>query len=409
MNILIVTQYFWPEEFRINELGVLLAERGHRITVLTGIPNYPGGKLFPGYGLTRKRSEQYNGLKVIRVPLIPRGKGGRLRLILNYISFAFTASILGPMKCHDAYDVIFVYEPSPITVGLPAIVMKMIKSTPIVFWVQDLWPESLSAAGAINSQTVINVVRGLVRFIYSRCDRILVQSRSFIDAIVRLGVDRSKIEYFPNSAEAVFDDAARNAEVAELIGYLNGFKVMFAGNIGASQDFESILGAAESLKEYKNIHWIIIGDGRMFPWVQEQVNKRGLSDTFHLLGRHPLALMPAFFAQANVMLVSLKKKPIFALTIPAKVQSYLACSRPIIAAIDGEGARVVEDAAAGLTCPPEEPGLLAKTVLQASKMPAEDLEEMARRGRYYFEKNFDSTTLVNRLEGWFAEVAGKKK
>jgi glycosyltransferase involved in cell wall biosynthesis len=184
---------------------------------------------------------------------------------------------------------------------------------------------------------------------------------------------------------------------------------MFAGNIGASQDFESILGAAESLKEYKNIHWIIIGDGRMFPWVQEQVNKRGLSDTFHLLGRHPLALMPAFFAQANVMLVSLKKKPIFALTIPAKVQSYLACSRPIIAAIDGEGARVVEDAAAGLTCPPEEPGLLAKTVLQASKMPAEDLEEMARRGRYYFEKNFDSTTLVNRLEGWFAEVAGKKK
>lgn len=409
MHILLVTQYFWPEEFRINELAAMMAGRGHQITVLTGIPNYPEGKFFPGYGFTRKKVQNYKGIKVIRVPLIPRGKGGRIRLGLNYFSFALIASLLGPIKCRDPYDVIFVYQLSPITVGLPGIVMKKIKSAPIMFWVQDLWPESLSATGAVHSRTIMKAVEMLVRFIYSHCDRILVQSKSFIDAIVQKGVDRSKIEYFPNGAEEIFNNAAERVELMDHVEFPEGFRVMFAGNIGAAQDFETILSAAELLKKHRDIHWMIIGDGRMLPWVREQVQIRGLEKIVHLLGRHPLASMPAFYARADVMLVTLKKEPIFGLTIPGKVQSYLACSRPIIAALDGEGDSVVEEAGAGLTCPAEDPESLAKTVLKAYNMTADDRERMALRGRDYFEKNFESRMLLDRLDGWLSELVGRKQ
>jgi len=409
LRILLVTQYFWPEEFRINELATRIAGRGHQITVLTGIPNYPGGKFFPSYGFTRQKAQNYKGIKIVRVPLIPRGKGGSIRLALNYFSFAFIASLLGPIKCRDVYDVIFVYEPSPITVGLPAIIMKKVKPAPIVFWVQDLWPESLSATGAIRSKSIMKAVEMLVRFIYSHCDRILVQSKSFIDAIVQTGVDRSKIEYFPNSAEAIFNNAAECAGAMDHVEFPDGFRVMFAGNIGSAQDFETILSAAELLKKHRDIHWMIVGDGRMLPWVREQVQIRELEKTVHLLGRHPLSSMPAFYAKADVMLITLKRDPIFALTIPAKLQSCLACSRPIVAALDGEGARVIEEAGAGLTCPAEDPESLAKTVLKVFNMTADDREKMALRGRVYFEKNFESRMLLDRLDGWLTELVGRKQ
>ncbi|PKL52490.1 MAG: glycosyltransferase WbuB [Nitrospira bacterium HGW-Nitrospira-1] len=404
MNILIVTQYFWPEEFRINELAATMAERGHQVTVLTGIPNYPGGKFLPGYGFTRQKTENYKGIKVVRVPLLPRGRGGGIRLVLNYFSFALIASLLGPIKCCDAYDVIFVYEPSPITVGLPAIIMKKLKSAPIMFWVQDLWPESLSATGAVHSKSIMKAVEMLVRFIYSHCDRILVQSRSFIDAIVRTGVDRSKIEYFPNSAEAIFDSAAECAGEMEHIKFPKGFRVMFAGNIGAAQDFETILRAAELLKEHGDIHWMIVGDGCLLPWVREQVEIRVLGKTVRLLGRYPLASMPAFYAMADVMLVALKKDPIFALTIPAKVQSYLACGKPIIAVLDGECGRLIEESKAGLSCPAGDSHALAEAVLEMYKMPKSELENMGKHGREFYLINFERNMLIDRLQLWMQEL-----
>ena len=180
MHVLIVTQYFWPEDFRINDLAVGLVEKGHRVTVLTGIPNYPAGRFFPGYGVLSRRREIYQGIEILRVPLIPRGRGRGFRLFINYISFALLACAMGPLLCRGSYDVIFVYEPSPVTVGLPARAMKMVKGAPIIFWVQDLWPESLSATGAVSSQWILRIVERLVRFIYRGCDQILVQSRGFI-------------------------------------------------------------------------------------------------------------------------------------------------------------------------------------------------------------------------------------
>lgn len=386
----------------------MLAERGHQVTVLTGIPNYPGGNFFPGYRFIRNKTENYQGIKIIRVPLLPRGKGRGLYLALNYFSFAFFASILGPFKCRDYYDVIFVYEPSPITVGFPAIVMKKIKSAPIVFWVQDLWPESLSATGAVKSQHILKMVEHLVRFIYSRCDIILVQAKSFIDAITSMGVERSKIKYFPNSAEGIFSQVDSVAKLPQDIKFPEGFRIMFAGNIGAAQDFETILTAAEFIKNHADIHWLIVGDGRMFSRVQEQIKLRQLSQTVHLLGRHPVEAMPSFFSKADVMLVALRKEPIFALTVPTKIQAYMASARPIIAALNGEGARTIEEAGAGFVCPSENAEMLAETIIKVYHMDHGQRKKMAMNGRKYFEDNFEPNKLIDNLERWLKELTEHK-
>jgi colanic acid biosynthesis glycosyl transferase WcaI len=409
MRILVVTQYFWPEEFLINELSRMLAGRGHQVTVLTGIPNYPEGSFFPGYRFIWNKTENYEGIEIIRVPLLPRGKGGGFRLALNYFSFAFFASILGPFKCSDPYDIIFVYEPSPITVGFPAIVMKKIKSAPLVFWVQDLWPESLSATGAVKSKYILNMVEYLVRFIYSCCDLILVQSRVFIHAISNMGIEQSKIKYFPNSAKGIFSQADGIAKLSQEIKFPEGFRIMFAGNVGTAQNFETILTAAELIKNHADIHWVIVGDGRMFSWVQEQIKIRQLSQTVHLLGRHPVEAMPSFFSRADVMLVTLRKEPIFALTVPAKVQAYMASAQPIIAALDGEGARIIEEAGAGLVCPSENAEMLAETVLKVYHMDQLQRKKMAMNGRKYFEENFEPNKLIDSLECWLTELTEHKE
>lgn len=403
MHILIVSQYFWPENFRINDLAVGLREKGHDITVLTGIPNYPEGRFFPGYGFFKKTREDYQGVKVIRVPLIPRGKGGGLRLVLNYISYAFFASFLSPFLCSGKYDLIFVYQVSPVTVGLPALVLKRLKHAPIMFWIQDLWPESLSATGAIGSKKVLGIVEKLVRFIYSGCNLILVQSRAFSSSIEKQGVDHCRIAYFPNSAEELYKPVEVEQDAPERTMIPAGFCVMFAGNIGAAQDFETILSAAEQLKGYADIHWLIVGDGRMRPWVEAQIDERGLTETVHLLGRHPVELMPRFFSIADIMLVTLKKEYIFSLTIPSKVQSYLACAKPIIAALDGEGARVIEESGAGVTCSAESPQALAEAVLKMYRLTKPDLHDMGLRGRRYFEQHFERTVLLERLNNWIQE------
>lgn len=402
MEILIVTQYFWPETFRINDLATGLVERGNQVTVLTGIPNYPDGRIFKGYGLFKNLWQDYNGAKVIRVPLVPRGKGGGGRLVLNYLSFALCASIFAPFICRDKYDVIFVYEPSPITVGLPALVLKKLKSTPIFFWVQDLWPESLSATGAISNEKSLKLVGRLVRFIYAGCDRILVQSPAFAPLIEKQGVPPEKIKYFPNSVEETYKPVVLQTKDLEYV-LPKGFRIVFAGNIGMAQDFETILSAAEKLAEYQDIKWIVLGDGRKAEWVREQVALRGLTDNMHLLGRYPLEAMNGFFAQADAMLVTLKKDPIFSTTIPSKIQSYMASGKPIIAGLDGEGARLVVDSGAGLASPAEDSNALAESVLSMYRMSNKQRKAMGRCGQVYCETHFERNMLLDRIEAWMEE------
>lgn len=232
----------------------------------------------------------------------------------------------------------------------------------------------------------------------------MVTSRAYISSIVSYVPDRGQILYFPQYGEDVYgvvhlpDDAPERTVVPE------GFVVMFAGNIGAAQDFETILSAASLLKDHKDIHFVIIGDGRMRKWVEDEVSRLHLDETFHLLGRYPLESMPRFFSQADAMLVSLKQAPIFALTIPAKLQSYLACGKPVLASLDGEGARIIEEAAAGITCATEDPVALAAAILKMRNMSESERNRMGEYGLEYYRANFDRTILIDRFELWAEEL-----
>lgn len=407
MRILIVSQYFWPENFRVNDLALALNQRGHKVTVLTGIPNYPEGAYFPGYGLFQKTEEDYNGVRVLRVPLVSRGKSKGLRLVVNYFSFVFFASILGPFYCRGDYDAIFVFETSPVTVGLPAIVLKWIKKAPIFFWILDLWPENLSATGAVKSPAILSAVRRMVRFIYSQCDRILISSKGFARQVVSLGFKPENIHYFPNWVEDIYWKQPKDALPHGLARLPEGFRIVFAGNIGAAQNFDVILDAAEILRGHKDIHWIIIGDGRMTDWVNAQIKERRLEGAFHMLGRHTPEAVVDICAKADALLVSLRSDPAFALTVPGKIQSYLACAKPVIASIDGEGAALIEESGAGLSCPAGNARALAAAVSSLRAMPREAREKMGEKGVEYCRRNFTRDGLIVSLESWFMEVAKK--
>ena len=407
MKILIVTQYFWPENFRINDIALGLKQRGHEVTVLTGIPNYPSGNYYPGYNLCSICKEDYWGVKVLRVPLVSRGQGKGLRLVLNYISFVIFACLFGPFRCSGEFDVVFVYEPSPITVGLPAVLLKKLKRAPMVLWVQDLWPESLSATGAIRSRWMLKMVEKLVGGIYQGCDLILVQSRAFIPSVEMLLTQQNRVLYFPNTAEKLYKPVALCEDATEQACLPRGFRVMFAGNIGTAQDFGVILAAAIKLKSYLDIHWLILGEGRELPWVKEQIEIMGLRGTVHLLGQHPVESMPNYFARADAMLVTLKREPVFALTIPSKIQSYLACGKPIIASLDGEGARIVRESGAGISVPAGDSESLARAVFTLYRMTESERQFMGKRGLQYFKDNFEREMLLGRLEKWLTELGGK--
>jgi len=407
MNILIVTQYFWPENFRINDLALALKDKGHTVSVLTGLPNYPDGQFFKGYGLFFSREEYYKGIKVLRVPLVPRGKSKGFRLALNYLSFAFFASLLGPFYCADKYDAILIFEPSPITVCLPAIVLKKIKKAPILFWMLDLWPESLHATGAVSSPFALGVVRRLVRFIYKNCDRILISSKGFLQQVSSLGYSPENVRYFPNWAEDVYWDKPSGNLPPDIGPLPEGFKIVFAGNVGAAQSFDTILKAAEILQENSDIHWLIIGDGRMSAWVQEEIKKRHIERSFHMLGRHSPEVVVTVFSKADTLLVSLRQDPAFALTVPGKIQSYLACGKPVIASLNGEGAKLIEEAGAGISCPAGDAEALARAVLTLRNMPAGNLEKMGGKGFKFCQANFNRAKLMDSLERWLMELPKK--
>ncbi len=407
MKILVLTQYFWPEDFRINELTASLVQKGHEVTVVTGIPNYPGGVFFPGYGLLKNSRQEYRGVKILRLPLIPRGRGGRIGLVLNYFSFMISALVIAPFICRGKFDVVF-FSLSPVAEGIPAVVLKMFKKASLVFWVQDLWPESLSASKMFTNTFLHTITRKVVTSIYKSCDKVLVQSRAFIPFITKMGIEEKKISYFPNFAEDLYQPVDPKDVVTERMGLPHGFIVMFAGNIGGSQDFPTIIATAEKLKDHSDIYWVIIGDGRMRQWAEDEVARRDLSRNFIFLGRHPVESMPRYFALADALLVTLKNEEIFERTIPSKVQSYLACGKPIIASLAGEGPRIIEEAGAGFSCVPESPSDLAALVLKMYHMDEGERRVMGLNGQKYFQNNFCRAKLIDELDGMLEDIKGAR-
>lgn len=404
MRILVVSQYFWPENFRINDLVTEFCRRGHEVTVLTGYPNYPSGRIFPEF---RDNPEVYRNLgsaNVVRVPIASRGTS-TLRLMLNYVSFAVSATLLGAWRLRGrSFDVIFVFEPSPVSVGLPAVFLRYLKRAPLTFWVLDLWPESLAAVDVVRSKWALKAVGYLVSFIYNRCDLILAQSRSFIPQIRRYSNGRAAVEYFPSWSDAAFDFSAIEA-AKEVPEGKEVFSIMFAGNIGDAQDFPAILDAAERLKEDRSIRWLIVGDGRASEWVKSEIKRRELEHCVLMLGRHPVDRMPSFYKVADALLVSLKDEPIFAMTIPGKLQSYLAAGIPVLAMLNGEGADIVKHSGAGLTCPAGDGHALADAARQLATTEVNALRAMGERGLAISNAEFDRTLLISRLLSWFEDLS----
>lgn len=406
MRILILSQYFWPESFRINEVAKTLHDKGAKVEVLTGKPNYPQGEIFPGYRAWGCQQETYQGISVNRIPLLARGGGG-WRLALNYLSFVVSGLVFAPwMLRNKKYDAIFVYAPSPILQAIPAIFIGWMKKCPVILSVQDLWPESLSATGHVQNRVILKLVEQVVRFIYRHVDLLLVQSMAF-EAPVRFLAPGTPIVYHPNSVDDTFASPA-TGKIPYIAGLDEGFSVMFAGNIGTAQAVDVIVEAASLLIEYTDIHFIILGDGSARKWMLKELEQRGLTN-LHLLGQFPIEMMPGFMQKASALLVTLADRPVFAATVPSKVQAYMAAGRPIIACLNGEGARLVVEAEAGLATPAEVPGALAAAILQLYRASPEERKKMGENGRSYYRKHFSHNDLIDQLIGHLQSACDKKE
>lgn len=410
MRVLLVSQYFWPETFGINALVRSLQERGLQVTVLTGKPNYPEGSVFAGYSAWGTSRESCDGIEVLRLPLFPRGKRSSMRLLLNYLSFIVAGSVLGPwMLRHRTFDAVFVYAPSPLLQALPAIWLARLKRAPIALWVQDLWPESLSATGFVRNQRVLAMVALVVRFIYRYTDRVLVPSEAFRVPIQALTNGSADIRYYPNAwVEEPSTNPPPGVEVlAKEIA--SGFSVVFAGNLGAAQSLDTILDAAERLlDEGADVRFFLIGSGSLSAWLSEEIQHRGLRNV-RMPGRFSPTAMPVLYAAASALLVSLRDEPIFAYTIPSKLQGYLAAGRPVIASLNGEGARVVTEAGAGVSCSAGSASALATAVRSLAEMESAALDKMGDNARRYALAHFSLDHLTGDLMEQLKELVAKHK
>lgn len=405
MKILLLSQYYWPETFGITALARALKTSGSDVTVLTGKPNYPDGKVFPGYKAWGTQRDCNDEIEVLRVPLFPRGKNSGWRLALNYLSFIFSGLLFGPwLLRRRQFDVVVVYAPSPLLQALPAIWLAFLWRAPLAVWVQDLWPESLSATGFVRNRFALGMVERLVRFIYRHTDLILIPSEAFRRPIERLADDRGKICYYPNAyAEELAPSMPSEAVQALRERISDGFSIVFAGNLGTAQALDTVVDAAEILQgRGVACRFFLIGSGSQSAWMAEETRRRGLRNVV-MPGRFPSEAMPHFLAVASVLLVSLRDEPIFALTIPSKVQGYMAAGRPIVASLNGEGARVVTTAGAGVACPAGDAQALASAVETLLDLRADERAKMGENARRYALANFS----LGRLAAELADLLGK--
>lgn len=403
MRVLIVSHYFWPESFRINDLAVELVAQGCEVTVLTGQPNYPDGEVFPGYRALSVRREQHPaGFGVVRVPTHPRRKGKALDLVGNYLASIINMGVLGPWLLRGCrHDVVFVYATSPVLHALSGWVIAKVQGAKLVTWVQDLWPESLEATGFIRNRWVLACVGKVVSWAYRGSDLILGQSEAFVRTIKTMA-GATPVRYYPNPGEAVFSAEPPEGEPPALV-LKPGFNVVFAGNLGTVQSLGTILDAAEQLLARPDIRFMLVGSGSRLEWLKQQIQERGLVNV-ELPGRFPVTAMPGLFKQSSALIVSLVASPIMDQTIPSKVQAYLAAGRPVIASMNGEGARVVQVSGAGVACPAGDATALAQAVTKLADLPPADLAEMSRAALGYYEQHFEPRSLSRCLIEMFREL-----
>lgn len=394
-HILVVSQYFYPEIFRVNDMCQEWVKRGYKVTVITGIPNYPMGKTFEGYGLTKKRHEIWNGIEIYRIPLIPRGSSS-IGMMMNYISFMVSGILAGKLKSIKA-DYVFSFEVSPMTQVLTGISFAKKLHVPHYLYVQDLWPENVITVTGISNPVIIKSIDKMVDYIYRNTDEIFATSPSFVDAICnrRVPVDRKKVHYWPQYAEEFYHPCEK--KTVEEIPDDDSFKIIFTGNIGTVQGLQILPATAEFLKN-ENVKFVMVGDGRYLEEFENEVAKRGVANQFIMIPRQPAEKIPKLLSACDAAFLSFQDDPLWTKTIPAKLQSYMACGMPVIAAAQGETKRVVDESACGVC---SAIGDAEELSFKIKEMMKADLDGMGRRSRQYFEKHFEKHMLMDMIDDYF--------
>lgn len=394
-HILVVSQYFYPETFRINDMCQEWVKRGYKVTVVTGIPNYPMGKTFEGYGLTKKRHELWNGIEIYRIPLIPRGLSS-IGMMMNYVSFMVSGMLAGKIKNIKA-DYVFSFEVSPMTQVLAGISFAKKLHVPHYLYVQDLWPENVITVTGISNPVIIKPIDKMVDYIYKNTDEIFATSPSFVDAICnrKVPVNRDKVHYWPQYAEEFYRPCEKKA--VNEIPTDDSFKVIFTGNIGTAQGLQILPKTAKLLKDEK-IKFVMVGDGRYLDGFNKEVEKLGVKEKFVMVPRQPAERIPELLAACDATFLSFQDAELWTMTIPAKLQSYMACGMPVIAAAQGETKRVIIEAQCGVC---SEIGNADELSVKIKEMMTADLNEMRKNSRKYFEEHFDKQMLMDQMEGYF--------
>lgn len=397
MNICVVCQYYPPDPFKIGSICEALVSRGHSVRVLTGVPNYPAGVVPEGYSHGQRRRETIGGVRVTRAGVIPRRKG-KLGLLLNYASFVVTAS-LHALRIERDTDMIFVYQLSPVTMALPALIMKWKLNRPLLLYCLDLWPESMKILAPDEDTAAFRLTRRLSRFIYRSCDAIAISSPTFSDYLVREhAIDPSLVSYLPQHA----DDVGRSAFMAEPDA---PSRFVFAGNIGMTQGIEQILEAVEMLSVADTFEVHFVGDGSYLETARRLVSDRGLTGQVVFHGRHPAERMGEFLAMADACLLTLKSENLTGLTVPGKLQTYLAAGRPVIGAIDGPARDVIEEARCGLCVPSGDVAGLARAMREF--MASRDRwTEWGSNARRYYETHYTFERFISTLEQTMTDLMG---
>lgn len=394
-HILVISQYFYPEPFRINDMCVELVKRGYKVTVLTGIPNYPQGEYYEGYSLTRKRTEEWNGIRIVRIPLMARGKSS-IGLICNYLSFAASGYIWKSLSKIKA-DYVFSFEVSPMTQALIGCWYARKHQVPHYLYVQDLWPENVITVTGISNPIVIKPIDRMVDYIYKNTDEIFATSPSFVEAICnrKRSVSHSKVHYWPQYAEDFYKPMEKTS--VEEIPEDDSFKVIFTGNVGTAQGLQILPQTAEILKE-ENVKFVIVGDGRYLDEFEQEIQKRNVENKFIMIARQPAERIPKLLAACDAAFLSFQNDELWTKTIPAKLQSYMACGMPIIASAEGETERIITEAECGVCSAIGDADKLSENIRIMMKG---DLDKMRHNSRKYFERNFEKQKLMDQIEQYF--------
>ncbi len=380
-KILFFSQYFWPEDFRVNDLAIEMSKAGYEVEVITAIPNYPKGKYFIDYGVFRPFTEIHESVKIYRLPVVARGTG-KITLILNYLSFLFVSVLAVPFFWRKNYSAVFSFGISPGFSITGGVFLAKLKGIPAMTWTMDLWPETLQSVGLIKNSKVIEYLRPLFLWLYNLHTLVLTHSSSNLRHLEKYGIAKEKLVLFSNWAEDTYGVLPAKDTQSPLT-------ILYAGNIGEAQDLPTLLNAVEILRGEKNIKWIILGDGRMKGWLESEVQRRGLSNSIQIVGRRPQDEMPLWFSKADLLYVSLKDDTLMSMTLPGRVQSYMASGKAILAVANGETADVVRASQGGFVVPAGDAKALAERVRTlTSPESREGLLQLGKNSRKYYEKNF---------------------